>query len=400
MFQGKRRAVFVIRQTVTFQSESTLPGNRQRPCHRQKGSPMKLKEIETIDPNFKVTTTLNEPDLRYYDARKAPFQIYGLSDPRKGPVFKRMPDSVAASVSEGVKNLNASTTGGRVRFSTDSNYIAIKAVMPALTAFPHMTLAGTSGFDLYIDKEPQSLFYKTFMPPVGMKDGYESILYFPDTRKRNVTIHFSIYSSVASLYIGLQKSSYIDSGAEYRFKKPVLYYGSSITQGGCTSRPGNTYPAIIARHLNRDFINFGFSGNAKGEPALAEYIAGLDISMLVCDYDHNAPDARYLADTHEKFYQKFRDSAPELPVLFISKPDFNPYLREDILRRNVIYSTYLHAMESGDRNVFFLDGNSLLAGRDHDCCTVDGCHPNDAGFLRMAGVIGDTIGRVLSCRPE
>ncbi|NLG37037.1 MAG: hypothetical protein GX549_03405, partial [Clostridiales bacterium] len=62
--------------------------------------------------------------------------------------------------------------------------------MPSVTLFPHMTLAGTSGFDLYIDRDGVSTYFKTFMPPVGMKDGYASIIHFPDAQKRSVTINF------------------------------------------------------------------------------------------------------------------------------------------------------------------------------------------------------------------
>lgn len=35
------------------------------------------------------------------------------------------------------------------------------------------------------------------------------------------------------------------------------------------------------------------------------------------------------------------------------------------------------------RQVWFLDGETLLEGRDRSGCTVDGCHPNDLGFMRM-----------------
>lgn len=355
---------------------------------------MTLQKIEEIDENLKVPSALEEQDLHFLDVRREPFRVYGLYNYREELPFKRMPDSVAASVSEKVKCLNACTTGGRVRFSTDSKYIAIKAVMPSVTTFPHMTLLGTAGFDLFIDDE-RSAFRKAFMPPAVIKDGYESILYFPDCRTRNITINFPIYSSVESLYIGLQNSAGIGGGKEYHFKKPVLYYGSSITQGGCTSRPGNSYPAILSRQLDCDFINFGFSGSAKGEPAIAEYISSMEIGALVCDYDHNAPNADYLAATHEPFYKKIREKAPILPIVLISKPDFDISSREDIMRRECIYRTFIHAVQNGDENIFFIDGQSFFNDGSKDCYTVDGCHPNDAGFLKMAERIGCTVGEIL-----
>lgn len=356
---------------------------------------MTTKKIDEIDKNFKVQTSLTEKDIKFYDVRLDPFKVYGLYNYRNETVFKRLPDNVAAAVNEGVRELALNTAGGRVRFSTDSKYIAIKTIMPSVTVFPHMTLAGTSGFDLYIDEGTGSTYYQTFMPPVGMKDGYESIIYFPNIKERNITINFPLYNSVDSLYIGLQNSASVGSGAEYNYKKPVLYYGSSITQGGCASRPGNSYQAIISRHLNCDYINLGFSGSARGEEAIAEYMSGMDISVFVCDYDHNAPDAEHLSATHVRLYKKLRDKSSKLPIILVSKPDFDNNMSDNIIRRDIIYSTYINAVKNGDENVFFIDGQRLFKDENRDCCTVDGCHPNDAGFLRMAEVIGYTVKQAL-----
>ena len=357
---------------------------------------MATNKIDEIDSNLKVQTSFFEKDITYFDVRMEPFKVYGLYNYQNEPVFKRLPDNVAASTNEGVKSLYLNTAGGRVRFSTNSRYVAIKAIMPSVTNLPHMTLTATSGFDLFIDEAIGSTYYQSFIPPVGMSDGYDSIIYFPDEKQRNITINFPLYNDLNSLYIGLQSSASIGSGAKYCFKKPILYYGSSITQGGCASRPGNSYQAIISRRLNCDYINLGFSGSAMAEDAIADYMSTMNISIFVCDYDHNAPNVDYLAATHEKLYKKFRDKSSHLPIIFISKPDFDSFMSENILRRDIIYSTYMKAIKNGDEHVFFIDGQSLFKDDNRDCCTVDGCHPNDAGFLRMAEIIGYTVHKALT----
>ena len=136
----------------------------------------KNESIEAIDKNLAVKATIEAEGLRLYDVRRAPFQIYGLYEPTSEPEFKRMPDDVAASVSAGVERLARHTAGGRVRFSTDSPYIVIKAVMPKITHFSHMPLTGSSGFDLYMDSPDgtESIYHRSFVPPYDMKDGYES----------------------------------------------------------------------------------------------------------------------------------------------------------------------------------------------------------------------------------
>jgi hypothetical protein len=234
------------------------------------------------------------------------------------------------------------------------------------------------------------------MPPIDMTDGYEAIVHFPNNEIREITINFPLYCPLDDLYIGLQTDCILEEGCEYKYTKPVLYYGSSITQGGCASRPGNSYEAIISRRLDCDYINFGFSGNAKGEDAIVNYMSGLDMSIFVCDYDHNAPDATHLANTHNKLYKKIREKNSELPIILISKPDFDDNPTEAIKRRNIIYNTYINAIKNGDENIYFIDGQSLFNGEDRDSCTVDGCHPNDLGFMRMANVIGGFVQKVIS----
>lgn len=353
------------------------------------------KDISKIDKNLEVITSFNENDIVFFDVRNEPFKVYGLYNYKNEKVFKRMPDDIAKATNEGVGHLNYNTAGGRVRFKTTSRYIALKTKMQSVNVFPHMTLVGTSGFDLYVNKEGKSTYYKTFIPPVGMEDGYESIIYFNDNTERDLTINFPLYNDVSDLYIGLQKTATLKNGHNYRYTNPVLYYGSSITQGGCVSRPGNSYQSIISRMLDCDYINLGFSGSARGEDEIVNYMSGLSMSVFVCDYDHNSPTVEHLMDTHERIYKKFREKNPELPIIFVSKPDFDSEVTVDILRRNVIYSTYINAIKNGDKNVYYIDGQSLFKDEGRDSCTVDSCHPNDLGFMRMAETIGHVVKKVI-----
>ena len=354
-------------------------------------------DIASVDANLAVAEKLDTPDLQLYDVRKPPFQIYGLYSPRTRSAFRRMPENVAASVSEGVLKLHTHTAGGRVRFSTDSPYVVIKAIMPSITHFAHMPLTGTSGFDLYIDSPDgrQSIYYKTFVPPYHMTDGYESKHVFAEGGTHYVTINFPLYNALTDLYIGVAKDATLGEGAPYRDLPPVVYYGSSITQGGCASRPGNAYQAMVARELQLDFVNLGFSGCGKAEEPMVRYLADMRMSAFVSDYDHNAPNVAYLRDTHQKMYDMIREKNPDLPYVMISRPDYFHNERDSISRRQVVVDTYHYAIAKGDRNVYYIDGGSIFRGPFEDCCAVDGCHPSDLGFSKMAEAVTAILKRAL-----
>lgn len=348
-------------------------------------------DIGSVDKNLKVETTLTENDIVWYNCRDEIFDIYGLYEPRRAVPFERLPHDVAEATSPGVLWLNGHTAGGRVRFSTDSKYVAIKYI-GEIYRMAHMPLTGNTGFDLYIDDESGSKFFRTFVPPINFTDGYDSIIYLPEGKKY-ITINFPLYNNVKDLFIGVCEGASLDHGKKYKYEKPVVYYGSSITQGGCASRPGNAYQSIISRMLNCDHINLGFSGCGKGEKPMRDYIAGLDMSVFFMDYDHNAPDVEHLKATHEPLYLAVREKHQNIPIIMASKTDTENDANY-VKRRAVIYETYRKAVERGE-NVYFIDGEQVFGIKFRDCCTVDGCHPNDYGFVKMAEYFAPYVEKAL-----
>lgn len=353
-------------------------------------------KIEEIDKNLLVNTDIAEPDIVWLDVRQAPIVISGVSYDEERGCYTRMPQEIADQVSKAVSYLNTNTAGGRVRFRTNSEFIGIRAVMSNNQLMSHITLAGQSGFDLYRRKDGENMecFYHAFIPPMGMSTGY-SAPFSTDGAMADYTINFPLYDGVKELYIALKKDAVISEPTPYCHMVPVVYYGSSITQGGCASRPGNSYQAIISRRLDTDYINLGFSGSGKAEKVMVQYIAGLKMSVFVCDYDHNALDAEYLEKTHITFYRTVREKQPDLPIIFVSAPDILLTPKDWTARREVIRETYQTAVDEGDKNVYFIDGGELFEGEAWDSCTVDGVHPNDLGFYRMAMRIEKEILRCL-----
>lgn len=350
-----------------------------------------MSGIGEIDKNFEVCCQIQKNDMVLYHALEAPFQIYGLL--HDGERFRRMQKTVAESVSAGVAELSANTAGGRLRLVTDSPYVVLSAQMDGIVKMSHMPLTGSTGFDLYADDGTGEKYYGTFVPPFDIEKGYDSEIRLPGKKMRSITIHFPLYCNVKYLHIGLSDTAVLQEAAGYKYQKPVVYYGSSITQGGCASRPGNSYQSFISRSLDVDHINLGFSGNAKAEEEMIRYISELEMSVFVCDYDHNAPDVEHLQKTHLPLYRIFRSAQPTTPIIFISAP-VTTNERDCKRRRSVIYETYDIAKSEGDVNVAFIDGETLYDG-ESSSCTVDNTHPNDLGFYRMAKRIEKEISAFL-----
>ena len=341
-----------------------------------------MSKISQIDPNFKIPEYVQKEDLCYYDVQNAPFEVHGVF--YEEGKYRRIPKALAESLGVGIEYLHTNTSGGRVRFVTDSLYVAIHAELDKVEPMAHIPVTGLAGFDLYADGE----YYGTFVPPVDVKDSYDHILEFSQKKLREITLHMPLYCDVKSLLIGLQNVAQVAKAVPYEGK--VVYYGHSITQGGCASRPGNSYPNILSRRLNIDHINLGFSGNCKGEPQLAEFVAELEMDAFVMDYDHNAPDIDHLRKSHEPFFRIIREKHPHLPVIFMTSTAQARFFDDQEGRKEVIRKTYENALAAGDQNVYFIDGSKIYHGCD--AASVEGCHANDLGFWLQA----DAVGRVLT----
>ena len=164
--------------------------------------------------------------------------------------------------------------------------------------------------------------------------------------------------------------------------------------GGCASRPGMSYQAIVERRFDANYINLGFSGNGKGEDTMAEYIASLDMSAFVYDYDHNAPTAEHYEATHDRFYRIIRRAHPDIPVIMMTRPKAENLLNAaEFERINIAKKTYRRAKRRGE-NVYFIPGYELMKYA-LDEGTVDGAHPTDLGFYSMAKRLGTLLEKIL-----
>ena len=293
-------------------------------------------------------------------------------------------------VSSGVSEVAKFPSGARVRFATDSRRIALCAVVGPAGYIKNVGAIGKCGLAGYVDGEWHYVVYPAASDAEEMTGAYDL-----DGKMHEHTVYLPLFTPLYDLMIGLDDDAQVKPPRPYAVQKPIVFYGSSITNGASATHAGNAYVSIVCRRLDASFLNLGFSGSARGEESIARYIAGLDMSLFVMDYDHNAPDAAHLEATHERFFRIVREAQPDLPIALISKPDFDIDPEGNAARRAVIRRTYEHALAAGDARVRFIDGETLFGTTERRDCLVDGTHPNDLGFRRMADAITPVLRELL-----
>jgi len=329
--------------------------------------------------------------LKTYTCFDKPLKVFGIPFFEEKKKLERLPVELREKL-KSLEFLGRRCPGARVGFRTDAEEFTVKVTLKTLTPDVGMSIYSCQAMSVMIGERQNSTFAGLVNPP-----DYNTKIFEKNFRKSNeleeVTIWFLRNEEIENIEITVPDEARVEEPTPYKHGK-ALYYGSSITEGGCCCNVTNSYNALLSRWLDLDYYNFGFSGSAKGELEMADYINTIDMSLFVFDYDHNAPNPEHLKNTHEPFFKRIREKNPTLPILILSKPDFD-YDENGAERREIIMKTYTNAVESGDKNVYFIDGETFFGIIDRELCTIDRIHPNDLGFYRMANVILPVMKKIL-----
>lgn len=308
----------------------------------------------------------------------------------------RLPNELEDQISNELWECSQNTSGGRIRFKSDTTMLGVVAEYKELGKSDNMCTIGRTGIDVYVDGD----FWNYVCPQApGEMEG----LFFDNAERkiREFTIYLPLYNGVEVKKIIFDDDAVILPPSPYELAKPVVFYGTSITQGGCASRAGLSYQGMLCRELNLDFVNLGFSGLGKGERSVAEAIAQIDASCYVLDYGQNNPSIEEFSRVYEPFICKIREYRRETPILLTTpitytsekwNTEFRQFQND---RRQIVIDAYKSRKAKGDNNIYLVEWNKLICFQDGEG-QVDGAHPNDIGLLRMSkglsGVLSDILG--------
>ncbi|MEX1029349.1 MAG: SGNH/GDSL hydrolase family protein [Paenibacillaceae bacterium] len=351
--------------------------------------PQQIDAIK-LDRNMTIEQTQDD-SLVWLSPLESPFHIAGFPWFKQEKKYRRLPSSPANPLPSAVDTLANCTAGGQIRFRTNSSILSIRVKLTGPANMYHMTVTGQCGFDCYLGDPGEQYFLSTTRFDHTQTE-YEAQLYdWKMKREFGVTLNFPLYQGVEEVWIGVDADAKIYATPAYVSDKPVVIYGTSITQGGCATRPGMAYPNILSRSIPLEFVNLGFSGNGKGEAEVARTIAGIErLSLFVLDYEANSGSVEDITATLPPFIRIIRERHSEVPILVISNiryagDRFYPAMQQlHEGRRKVQRDTVERLRSEGDAHLHFLDGFKLLGEDNVSECTVDGSHPTDLGFLRIA----------------
>jgi len=245
-----------------------------------------------------------------------------IPDSLKENRYDRLPLSYKEHVRPPVWNLSKSSAGLSIRFITNSSSINVKWEVLNDVKMNHMAETGIKGIDLYC-RSGKNWQYVNTARPTGKLNEYSLVENMP-VEDREFKMYLPLYDGLLNLAVGVDSRSDIRKPAK-SIQKPIVFYGTSITQGGCASRPGMVYSNIISRKLDVDCINYGFSGNGRMEAPVAEVMAGIDASFYVIDCVPNM-SAEEIHNNMIPLVDILREKNPVIPIVFVESIYFQSKL--------------------------------------------------------------------------
>lgn len=354
-------------------------------------------------PGIDPTTAKVDPatGVHWYDVR--PLGVEGRAWADTKAPFDRLPAKAEKTVRPAVWGLSRNSTGLCVRFVTDATTIHARWTVTGKTlALPHMPATGVSGLDLYVKTSDGAWRWVANGRPAGETTTAQLASGLAAGEKEYL-LYLPLYNGVSAVEVGLPKGATLKkadprpSGKD----KPIVFYGTSITQGGCASRPGMVHTAILGRRLDRPVVNLGFSGNGTLDPELATLLGELDAAVFVLDCLPNLTAAQ-VGERAEPFVRALRKARPDAPVLLVEDRTYaNAAVLPAVAKRNAdsraaLKKAFDALVAGGDANLHYLRGDGLLG--DDGEGTVDGSHPTDLGFLRQADAFAGALKPLLAPR--
>ena len=320
------------------------------------------------------------------------FRLEGtvIPDSLKENRYDRLPFSYKNIVRDSLWELSKASAGMSIRFFSNSKSISVKWTLLNDFKMNHMAETGIKGVDLYFKNKDNWQYLNTGRPE-GIKNE-SSLIDNMSTEMREFKIFLPLYDGISNIEVGIDSKSIIEKPVR-NGNKPIIFYGTSITQGGCASRPGMAHTNIISRKLNIDCINFGFSGNGRMEQSIAKLISDLDPLFYVIECMPNMINTENVTNKTIPLVNTIRDKNPETPIIlvenFISEPSvLDKKGKEWIEKMNrALKNEYEKMIENGYNNLFYVNSKNAT-GNDHEA-TVDGVHFTDLGFLRYADFLID-----------
>ena len=344
---------------------------------------------------FSFAQTVSE--LKFVDALN--LEILGRAFDNTSGAYGRLPSDMQSQYRKELWELGMCTAGVAVRFSSDATVLGAKWTLLGNYTMAHMAATGQHGLDLYVLDNGKWRYLGTGIPNNNTTNLSAILIDEMEGVEKEYLLYLPLYTGATKVEIGCEQSATISKPKENVLRshkemgyQPIVFYGTSILQGGCASRPGMAHTSIIGRALQTDVINLGFSGNAKCDKSILETMKRIDAKAYMLDFVPNmqidtwASGTTLFTDSAETFIAGLAAAKPEATIYIVEHQNSPvivvPAHKETIDKHNKALLAIYNRQKVNHSNLVYIKSDGII-GNDGEG-SVDGTHLTDLGFMRLA----------------
>ena len=365
------------------------------PCFALAQTTPKPADTAKADPSMGAGQAAAD-NVEWHDVTQWGVEGREFLDAKRLRWFDRLPATAEATVTKNVWNLSRDSAGMMVRFKTDATALHIHYLLSKeKLAMPNMPATGVSGVDFYARNDKGEWKWVNVTRPATQEVKAEVIKGLAPGF-REYAAYLPLYNGVESLKIGVPKGAKFEELAPR--KKPIVFYGTSITHGASASRPGMVHTAILGRRFDRPVVNLGFSGNGRMDAAVGDFLTQIDAAVYVIDCLPNMQPAEVTAKT-VPLVKQLRAVKATTPIVLVEDRRFtNDWITPAKAKFHddnhaALKAAFDELKKTGVKNLFYIPGDRLY-GDDTEGAT-DASHASDLGFMRQADVMEPVIRKAL-----
>jgi len=320
---------------------------------------LSLQELQSVATGA-VRIVQEQEDVHFYRFTEEQQWLYWERDPEVGWIR------------------TFATSGVKLRFRTNSEYLRIQTVVSAGSSrtlflfdiFVDGNLVDTLGNDT---EHTTAYDFPEVAYPLGT---FEKQVFLGEGDKE-VCVHFPWSVHAAIREMAVDDGAYVEP---VKWKHKLLCYGDSISHGYDTLHPSRSFVQQLARWLDAEELNKAIGGEVFF-PGLLDTEENFDPDYILVAYGTNnwTFTSREVFETDcWSFYRKVRDKYPEATIIALT-----PIWRKD-MQDEMEFGDFSGVEEGIREAVKDLENIVLVSGFDlvpqDEKLFSDGLHPTDEGF--------------------
>src|SRR5688572_27441240 len=175
-------------------------------------------------------TSKKEENIKYYGREYFLIEGTTISETEKESPYDRLPASYKEKVRPPVWALSKNSAGLSVRFLSNSSLVKVKWLLLNDSKMNHMAETGIKGVDLYCNVNGSWKYINTGRP--SEKENEALLVSTLSPAMREFRLFLPLYDGITRLEIGIDSLATIKKPGAQKYL-PIVFYGTSITQGGC-----------------------------------------------------------------------------------------------------------------------------------------------------------------------